>query len=162
MIVVANTSPLNYLILIQQIALLPALFGEVVAPPAVAHELSHENAPSTVRAWIAAPPTWFAIRVPKCCENIPGLGAGETEAIALAAETKPALLLVDERGARQVAKMKGIPVLGTVGVLELASAQGRIDLSMQIPSLQRTNYQIDESILRDALDRDARRHPSNP
>jgi predicted nucleic acid-binding protein len=35
MIVVADTSPLNYLILIDQIDLLPALFGHVLLPRVV-------------------------------------------------------------------------------------------------------------------------------
>jgi len=33
MIVVADTSPLNYLVLIDEIALLPALFQKVLIPP---------------------------------------------------------------------------------------------------------------------------------
>ncbi len=40
MIVVADTSPLNYLLLIDEIDLLPAIFGEVLLPPAVFQELS--------------------------------------------------------------------------------------------------------------------------
>jgi predicted nucleic acid-binding protein len=39
MIVVADTTPLNYLVLIQHEDLLPRLFGRVLISPAVAAEL---------------------------------------------------------------------------------------------------------------------------
>ncbi len=41
MIVVSDTSPLNYLVLIGAIDVLPKLFGEVYAPPAVIQEFQH-------------------------------------------------------------------------------------------------------------------------
>ena len=56
MIVVCDTSPLNYLVLIQHAEVLPSLFGRVIAPPAVMAELQHPGAPTIVRAWAAAPP----------------------------------------------------------------------------------------------------------
>ena len=39
MIVVSDTSPLNYLVLIEEVEVLPAIFGRVVVPPAVVEEL---------------------------------------------------------------------------------------------------------------------------
>ena len=39
--VVSDTSPINYLIRIGEIDLLPKLFGEVLIPPAVLQELQH-------------------------------------------------------------------------------------------------------------------------
>ena len=46
MIVVADTSPLNYLVLIDAIDVLPSLFGEVYAPPEVIRELADLLAPT--------------------------------------------------------------------------------------------------------------------
>ena len=43
MIVVSDTSPLNYLVLIEVDRLLPDLFGQVTAPPAVLAELQHSR-----------------------------------------------------------------------------------------------------------------------
>jgi predicted nucleic acid-binding protein len=43
MIVVADTSPLNYLILIDEIELLPDLFEKVLLPSAVLQELKHSH-----------------------------------------------------------------------------------------------------------------------
>jgi len=41
MIVVADTSPVNYLVLIDEIDLLPIIFGKVLIPEAVMEELQH-------------------------------------------------------------------------------------------------------------------------
>lgn len=41
MLFVADTSPLNYLLLIDEIGLLPAIFGQVLLPEAVFRELQH-------------------------------------------------------------------------------------------------------------------------
>ena len=49
MIVVADTTPLRYLVVIGREQLLPALYGRVLIPPAVAEELDHESTPDVVR-----------------------------------------------------------------------------------------------------------------
>ena len=41
MIVVSDTSPLNYLILLSHVDVLPRLFGQVYVPPSVLNELQH-------------------------------------------------------------------------------------------------------------------------
>ena len=47
-----------------------------------------------------------------------GLGAGERSVIYLAAELKPALVLIDEDRARRVAKTLQLPIAGSIAVLE--------------------------------------------
>lgn len=64
MIAVADTSTLCYLVLIGEIELLPALFTEVLIPPAVAAELADGRAPDAVRTWSAAPPRWLTLAEP--------------------------------------------------------------------------------------------------
>jgi hypothetical protein len=59
MIIIADTSPINYLVCIEEIDLLPALFGHVIIPPSVCNELKDAGAPETVRGWIARPPAWL-------------------------------------------------------------------------------------------------------
>jgi predicted nucleic acid-binding protein len=90
MIVVADTSPINYLVSINEIALLPKLYGAVIIPPAVRDELSRDRAPGIVRRWIAAPPAWLEVRKPATepdAELIAAeLDAGELDAILLAQE----------------------------------------------------------------------------
>jgi predicted nucleic acid-binding protein len=41
MVVVADTSPINYLILIDQIEILPRLYAGVIIPSAILEELKH-------------------------------------------------------------------------------------------------------------------------
>ncbi len=62
MLVVADTTPINYLILIEQVGILRSLYGQVVLPRAAATELSHPRAPEIVRTWIGSPPSWCTIR----------------------------------------------------------------------------------------------------
>jgi predicted nucleic acid-binding protein len=50
MIVVADTSPLNYLIRLGHPEVLPEIYGRVLVPPAVLIELQHPDAPSEVEA----------------------------------------------------------------------------------------------------------------
>jgi predicted nucleic acid-binding protein len=56
MIVIAETGPLNYLISIGHIDVLPKLYATVLIPFAVREELRDAGAPDLVREWIASPP----------------------------------------------------------------------------------------------------------
>jgi predicted nucleic acid-binding protein len=49
MIVVSDTSPLNYLVLIGADQVLPSLFGQVLTPPEVLAEMQHAKAPKLRR-----------------------------------------------------------------------------------------------------------------
>ena len=55
MLVISDTSPINYLVLLHQDTLLPTLYGQVVIPPAVLAELQRVPTPQEVRHWIAHP-----------------------------------------------------------------------------------------------------------
>src|SRR5881392_3605642 len=59
--IVADTTPLNYLLLIQATDILPELYRTVLIPPAVKAELAHANTPAVVRAWISQPPAWLEV-----------------------------------------------------------------------------------------------------
>ena len=56
MIVVSDTSPINYLVLIGEINLLPQLLGNLVVPNAVFNELQSEKTPEIVKNFIAIQP----------------------------------------------------------------------------------------------------------
>jgi predicted nucleic acid-binding protein len=62
MIIVADTSPINYLVLIGAIDILKALFGRVIIPQAVLGELQHEKTPTAVKVWCDAYPDWLEVR----------------------------------------------------------------------------------------------------
>jgi predicted nucleic acid-binding protein len=61
-VVVADTSPINYLIQIDAIELLPKLFERIVISAAVQAELTHRNTPAGVRAWMAKGVHWLEVR----------------------------------------------------------------------------------------------------
>ncbi len=84
MIVISDTSPINYLLQISLIGLLPELFGRVLIPNAVYAELQHPAAPQVVSDWILKLPDWVDIRTVSVPDPSLELGAGEQEAIALA------------------------------------------------------------------------------
>ena len=144
MIVVADTSPLNYLILIGDI--LQKLYGRVLIPPAVAAELLLPGAPPSVAAWMRQPPAWLEIRSARGVGPIE-LDPGEAAAIALAEELQANQIIIDEDLGRLEAKRRGIPVIGTIGVLREAHRQGYLDIHNAFDRLKATNFHISPLIL---------------
>jgi len=160
MLVVADTSPIHYLILIQHEAVLPLLYTQVVIPPAVVSELQDDETPEAVRLWVAHPPAWFAVRSPQqriAATDMPHLGLGEREAIILAQELQADVLLIDERDGRRAARSRALAVIGTLGVLEKAAAGGLIDLPRALARLQATSFYAPPALFEETLARDAAR-----
>lgn len=153
MIVVADTSPINYLLLIGKIELLPTLFGRVIVPGAVFAELRDAKAPDLVREWIASVPVWLEVHVVPNPESIPVLGAGEREAITLAQRLGADVLLIDERRGRNEAMVRGLVIAGTLNILAAAAQRGLIDLAASIDELMKTNFRASPRIIDEFLAR---------
>src|SRR5262249_47292425 len=104
MTVIADSSVLNYLILIEAADVLQQLFKEIIIPEAVAAELQRPKTPAKVATWMAQRPDWLRINTPatsRADKQLEKLGAGEREAIALALIYFPeVLLLLDDQGKR--------------------------------------------------------------
>ena len=150
---VADTGPINYLLQIQEVALVPRMFREVLIPPSVQTELLHPKAPPIVRNWITAPSSWLQIEKPN--ERLTGaeLGVAEIDAISLAAETG-AWLLIDDQEARSFAHGRVARLLGTIGILELASAAGFLELNAALRKLRETSHRHSVQLIEEALARD--------
>lgn len=146
-IVVSDTTPLNYLILIGEVEVLPRLFGTLLVPPAVIAEMLHPKAPSAVSAWAGSLPAWAEIRAPKTHLGL-SIGRGEDEAISLAVELADAALLVDDRKARTEAELRGVLTLGTILILDLADEAGLLNFESAVTRLLATNFHVEESLLR--------------
>jgi predicted nucleic acid-binding protein len=160
MLVVADTSPLHYLVLIQHDAVLPALYERVAIPPAVLADLQHSRTPALVRAWAAHRPAWLEVRQPGQvldARRFPRLGAGEREAIALARELQAPLLLIDDADGRAEAERQALTATGTLGILEAAAIHGLIDLPVALTQLQATTFRARPELFQDLLTRDAAR-----
>lgn len=154
MIIVSDTSPLNYLVLVEADRFLPDLFGQVVVPPAVVAELQHSRTPARVKAWAANPPPWLRIVAPSAFVPFDRLGPGESEAIALATQLTADILLMDERDGSAVARQLGLAVVGTLGVLELAAEKGLLSLPAVVAELRRTTFRTPEDLIAEMLRRD--------
>lgn len=157
MIVVSDTSPINYLILVGHVDVLPALFDEIVVPPAVFADLQDSGAPAAIQIFIRNPPSWFILRSPTNLDHGIKLGIGEVEAISLAVETRAAYLLADDQRARRAAVERGVTVAGTLAVLQLAAERNLIELHSAIDLLRQTNFYASEEVLARILAVDAER-----
>jgi predicted nucleic acid-binding protein len=153
MIVVADTTPVNYLVLIGEIDVLAKLYRCVVIPRAVQEELTSLRAPAAVRAWIAQPPDWLDVRSPLAVSDpaLDKLDAGERDAIVLAEELSADQLIVDELLGRREAERRGLSVIGTIGVLREAADEGLLDLRITIERLRQTSFHISPAILASLL-----------
>ncbi len=150
MIVVADTTPLNYLVLIGHVDILPQVFAQVLVPEAVMAELRHPAAPTAVRDWATNPaPAWLEVKKPGTLEPaLEFLGAGEREAIALALETSADALLIDERAGRREAAKRRLSVIGTLAVLDEAGRRGLIDFDAALVRLRQTTFRLSSALLR--------------
>ncbi len=137
MIVVSDTSPINYLVLCGAIDVLPRLYGQVFVPQAVINELRHPHTPQAVKDWLATAPSWLTIRDPLATQVSFRLDLGETAAILLAEELHADRLLIDERPGYRIAKFRGLVAVGTLAVLIEAAHTKMIDLAQCIDRLER-------------------------
>ena len=151
MIVVCDTSPVNYLVLIDEIDLLPQLFTAVVLPAAVLAELQHPRTPPRVASWARELPPWVRVISPEVPVGDVGLGRGEAEAIAVATQIAADTVLIDERKATVVARQRGLLVTGTLGVLALAAESKLVDLEASIGRLLDTNFRASPALIDDIL-----------
>ena len=148
MIVVSDSTPVHYLILVQQIELLPRLFGRVITPPDVMSELSQPSAPEAVRDWVRRTPQWLEVRSPKVEDSSMRLGRGERQAICLARELGADLVLMDDRKARRLAESQGLAVVGTLNILKAGSDRGFLDFGDALERLRGTSFHVSEDLLR--------------
>ena len=153
MIVVSDTSPLHYLVLIDQASLLPAIFGRVLTTPLVMAELGRPEAPAKLRGWLAQSPAWLEVRSPHSVPASSRLDPGETEAIALAHELQADTILIDDRDGAKFAREQGLFVTGTLGVLQTAARRGLVSLADALAALRGTNFRhsaaLFEQLVRD-------------
>lgn len=154
-VVVADATPLHYLILIDEITVLQLLFERVCVPAQVREELICSAARPVVRGWMEQPPAWLEVTSASVVESedasLAGLDAGERAAIALAESLRADLLLIDERAGAILAQRRGLAVTGTLGILDLASRAGLLRLQDVFERLQGTNFRYPPSLVEKLL-----------
>jgi len=160
-LVVADASPLHYLILVDAVDVLRRLFEKIYVPIEVRDELTRPAAPADVRTWMQRVPNWIDILPTPAVQSddpaLTTLDSGERAAIVLAKSLKADLLLIDDRSGASAAQQRGLMVTGTLGVLDLASRAGLLDLRSTFTRLQKTNFRYPPSLLEKLLDEERSR-----
>ena len=161
-VVIADSSPLNYLTLIESIEVLHRLYGTVIVPRQVIAELIDPAAPEVVREWASELPKWIDLRDTVVSDdNMTHLDPGERAAIVLAQSQPGALLLIDETAGRIEASRRGISHTGTLGVLRAAALKDYLDLPTALARLLETNFRVSTDLVTALLAEDAsRRRPA--
>lgn len=154
-VVVSDTSPIRYLVLIGEADVLRSLYTQILIPRTVWTELQQPETPELVRNWIRSSPEWAEI-VPEDTVLVTNvishsLDAGERAAIALALHVRADLLLIDERAGVSEARRLGLTVTGTLGILVRAAERGLVDLPSALNALQKTNFRVSPELLEQIL-----------
>jgi predicted nucleic acid-binding protein len=157
MIAVPNTTPLRYLIAIEQEHVLGQLFEKVIVPAAMHEELTEARTPEKVRRRILSLPAWYEVRETPETQVIAfpvTLHRGEREAILLAEKLRPDVILIDEQVGRTIALNRNLPVSGTLGILERADTIGIVsDFPYILKQLKTSGFFIAESLEQQLLQR---------
>ena len=148
-VVISNTSPIFYLHRLRRLDLLQKLYQEIIVPKAVVAELEAgrrqgEDVPAIDRyEWIKI----RAIRSPQILGLSTDFGPGETEVLALALEESDSLVIIDEKLARKIARLRGLRVTGTAGVLLKAKQEGHI-LAVKpfLDRLQEIHFHLSDNV----------------
>ena len=151
MIVVADSGPLHYLILLEQTELLHRFYGDVLIPDAVAGELRAARSPLPVRDWMSRAPSWLqsiTVTAEEIASVADGLDLGERAAIALAERIQADFVLIDETDGRAEAQRRSFRVTGTLGVLRIAAEEELVDVVDVLARLRATNFYADETLIK--------------
>ncbi|EDN68984.1 conserved hypothetical protein [Beggiatoa sp. PS] len=118
MLLIADTSPIISLLLIEKMDILEELFPNFLIPQAVWDELNNHQEIRIYQTQLNR----LSQKVKKITCHFPlsGIERGETEAILLCLELKADYLLIDDKKAREKAELFNINCIGTLGILYLA------------------------------------------
>jgi predicted nucleic acid-binding protein len=145
-VVISDTSCLIVLSKINCLHILQNLFGEVLITEEIENEFGERL------------PSWIIVKRAKSrqIEKILELNVDEGEASAMALyleQPTDALLVIDERKGRIVAKDLGIKIIGTIGVILKAKEYGVIsNLSEIVERLEVTDFRISPKLKQQLID----------
>lgn len=129
MSIVVNSAPLISLAILGQLDLLRTILGEVIVPRAVYDEVITRGKDKAGYKDLADVP-WFQIAEVGHQELkrsiMVELDEGEAEVICVAKECSVRRVCIDEFAGRRYAKLLGLEVIGTLGVLLIAKQKGYV------------------------------------
>jgi predicted nucleic acid-binding protein len=154
-LVVVDASPLIGLAIVDGLKWLPELFGTVFMPELVKNEvlpgvgaigeesITHCILSGCLKIWPEPIPSLSDI----------DLDSGETDCINLCLSyADKSLLIMDERMGRAVAKEKGLTVVGTAAMIDMAKKQGLIPSARKaFEVLHKSDFRISAAIINQVL-----------
>lgn len=148
--VVVNSSPLIHMAKIGQLELLKDFYRTVFIPEAVFRECVLEGK-GRPEAQMIQKATWIKrsrVRDEKMVTLLSAsLDAGEAETITLASEVSAGLIALDDAEARESARLMGLRITGTLGILLKAKKSGSIQsLKKVIRNLRTTGFWISNAL----------------
>jgi len=146
MTTVTNSTPLIVLSKINQLDLLKDYFGEIYIPEEVYDEVVRRGGNQAGSSEVASC-TWIKVEPVKnrmAVETLSlTLDKGEAEAIVLSKE-KESLLIIDDGAGRKTAELLGVKITGTIGILLLASKDGKLSLRKTMDELKSAGFRLSE------------------
>lgn len=133
--IVSDATPLLHMARAGLTGLLPGLYGRVVVPPSVWDEIQGRGEPRSVAQVLeAASGKWIEVRPLSARAKTKSesfrrgapVGRGEADALALA-ETLKTAVLMDDRVAVDLARMRGVETRWTTSVVLEAHRRGILD-----------------------------------
>lgn len=151
-IVIADAGPLIAFASVDLLFVLKALFSELVVTESVRAECSEKAGADSQRIGSAIEAGWLSIqRAPKPAKALSSsLGAGESDSIRLAIKNpEDTLSILDDRLARRYALRRGLNLVGTVQLLDLAEQRGLVsDAAACIAHMAERGYRISPDLLK--------------
>lgn len=149
--VVSNSSTIIHLAKIGKLGLLKDLFETVVVPEAVYRESALEGK-ERAEAELIRNADWLKIlqindkKLVRLLQS--SVDDGESEAITLALEIGADLILLDDSDAREKARLYGLEITGTIGVLLRAKKEGKLSsIKETLEELRITGFWIDDELM---------------
>ena len=164
---VSNASPLIYLAKLHKLELLKFLYGRIIIPKAVFEEIILKGKAfeaSETYAIESAIGKWIHVQeLPQeligkyqFLDKHPRLHRGEIEALKLAKESGAMVFITDDLDARYAAKILGLRLRGTLGVLAEAHKKGFLALPIlkkSIDALIDLGFRVDIAVYKEILHR---------
>lgn len=121
--IIGDSSALVALSIMDRLDLLESVFEKFYVPQAVYDEVAVSDKPHSakLKVFLVGKVVDVELNISKI-----GLGNGELEAISLYKNMDADFLLVDDKRAKSFAKLNGINVIGSLGVMVLAKELGKV------------------------------------
>jgi predicted nucleic acid-binding protein len=152
--IVVNTGPLLALAAAGHLGLLRSLFGRVVVPAEVGEEIAAGGSVQFACAEFEAA-TWLGRRQTHLILPpylLTTLDRGEAAVIALALAEKIPTVCIDEIVGRRVARLHGLGVTGSIGILIQAKQQGLpVSVRTSVANMRRRGIWLSPALEAEAL-----------